>query len=165
MARGSGRRQAVPGSKDAVVGAARAMRDEGAVWSRRVLVAQRKQQRLVKARESAGEERSGITAGDVADAARAVREARDDDAQLRAALADLERQLAECTETEADWALQARLDADRVAAGLAGEPDPAGGAPGTIDSLRGLPPAVMVAGAVWVLAVVALLAVALAGRV
>lgn len=161
----SGGRDAVPGSKAAVVGAARALRDEGAVWSRRVLVAQRGQRRLVKRRESAGEERSGITAADVADAARAVRDARADDARLRAALADLERQLAECTETDAEWARQARTDADRVAAGLAGEPDPAGEAPGTITSLRNLPPAVKVALAVWVLATAGLLVAILAGQV
>lgn len=158
-----GRGEAIPGSKAAVVGAARAMRDEGAAWSRKVLIAQRRQEKLARRRDSMGEERSGIRLDDIAEAARVVREARADDALLRAALADLRRQLAECTETEAEWARRARLDAARVAAGLAGEPDPAGGAPGTIDSLRGLPPAVLIAIAVWVLATAGLLVAVLVG--
>jgi hypothetical protein len=89
---------------------------------------------------------------------RAVLLARGDDSRLRAALDEVERQVAASPEPEAPWTRGARVEAERVRAGLEGRPDPTGGAPGVRRGWGDLPPVILVAIAAWIV-IAAVLAV------
>lgn len=137
------------GTKRAIRLAGEELLAEGNRWARRVQIAQRALNGAVD---------RGADEDDVAEARRAVLIARGDDARLRAALEELERQVAASPDPEADWTRAARAEAERVRAGLEGRPDPTDGDAGLRRGWRDLPRSILVAMVLWVV-----LAVAVAG--
>lgn len=142
------------GSKRAIQRAGSALLDEGHAWARRVSIAQRGLRKAVD---------RGADADIVDERRRAVLLARGDDAALRAALTEVERQVAASPEPDAPWTRGARTEAMRVRAGLEGRPDPTGGAPGIRRGWLDLPPVILAAIAAWVV-IATVLAVALITR-
>lgn len=130
------------GDKRAIRIAGAELLAEGHRWARQVKIAQRQ---LHLAVDRGGDDDV------VADARRAVLIARGDDARLRAALEELERQVEASPEPHAGWTEAARVEARRVRAGLEGRPDPTGGAPGLRRGWRDLPRAITVGIVLWVL--------------
>lgn len=119
---------------------------EGHRWARQVKIAQRSLHQAVD---------RGADEDVVTEARRAVLIARGNDARLRAALEELERQVEASPEPHAEWTEAARVEARRVRAGLEGRPDPTEGAPGLRRGWRDLPRTITVGIALWVLIAVA----------
>jgi hypothetical protein len=151
--RGRGGRHA-DGSKRAVQRAGADLLNEGHMWARKVSVAQRALKRAVDA---------GADEDVVAERRRAVLLARSDDAKLRAALDALELQVNASPEPDAPWAQGARVEVERVRAGLEGRPDPTGGAPGVRRGWRDLPPVITAAIVAWVAIAVVIAAAVIRG--
>jgi len=130
------------GTQRAIRIAGAEMLAEGHRWARRVQIAQRLLHQAVD---------RDYDEDTVAEARRAVLIARGDDARLRAALDELERQVEASPEPHAQWTAAARVEAQRVRAGLEGRPDPTGGAPGLRRGWRDLPRAIIVGIVLWIL--------------
>ena len=138
------------GTRRAIKTAGAELLAEGHRWARRVQIAQRSLHQVVD---------RGADDDVTAEARRAVLIARGDDARLRAALERLELQVEASREPDSEWTEAARVEAQRVRAGLAGEPDPTGGAPGLRRSWRDLPRAVTVGIVLWILIAVLVTAI------
>lgn len=142
------------GTKRAIQRAGSDLLDEGHAWARQVNIAQRALRKAVD---------RGADVDIVDERRRAVLIARGDDARLRAALVEVERQVAASPEPDAPWTSGARTEAMRVRAGLEGRPDPTGGAPGIRRGWFDLPPVILAAIVAWVV-IAAALAVVLITR-
>jgi hypothetical protein len=150
--RGSGRE--VDGSRRAIRRAGADLLHEGHLWARRVSAAQRGLRQAVD---------RGADEDVVAERRRAVLIARGDDASLRAAVDALARQVAASPEPDAEWTRGARVEVERVRAGLEGRPDPTGGAPGIRRGWRDLPPVITIAIVAWIVIAVVIAAVVILG--
>jgi hypothetical protein len=153
QARGGSGRHA-DGSKRAIQRAGSDVLHEGHLWARKVSAAQRGLRQAVD---------RGADDDVVAERRRAVLMARADDAKLRASVDALERQVVASPEPDAEWTRGARVEVERVRAGLEGRPDPTGGAPGIQRGWRDLPPVITIAIAAWIVIAVVVAAVVIRG--
>ena len=156
MARSADGRTA-DGSRRAVRQAAAELLQEGNAWARRVALAERAHR---KARERHGEDDP-----ETARRAAELAEARAGTEPLRAAADELERRLDAAAGLDEGWERRARVELERTRAGLAGRPDPTGGARGLRGGWLGIPPMIRLAIAAWVVVAIVLAVAIVAGNI